>query len=372
STPIVAFYFDRVPLISVPANLVVVPLVSLAVLGILALLSCHAVLPVLGALAGSLVDRLLSLVVHLLTWLGGESMPVLSTAGWFGGPGAPLLLVLALGMTCLLVLAVRYQEARRLLVVTSMIAVNVVLAVIVLSPGDPGCVEVSAHRVPGGVLTVVDWGGDAGCDVVVSGLARKTYRLDERVMLPLLERHGLDRVRRVIVQVAAYDALDDLLRLVAATGRPVLYVPERLRPSIRDVIAQDSTAVAPHTLVFYGDTSLLSSNRGYTLTESHISLRLPDTEVCLAYELDNMDTLCVEGTGGGVLIIGQAWSPAPADWIEWHARGWDIIVCSTIAHRFSDQNADPSLEPDGFFPDYLHILARDGVFRQSLTVSPDR
>ncbi|MCX6833849.1 MAG: ComEC/Rec2 family competence protein, partial [candidate division Zixibacteria bacterium] len=56
SMPIVAYYFDRVPVFGVVANLIIVPIVSLAVIGVLILLAADLIWPLLGSFVGSIVD----------------------------------------------------------------------------------------------------------------------------------------------------------------------------------------------------------------------------------------------------------------------------------------------------------------------------
>ncbi|MCK4574747.1 MAG: ComEC/Rec2 family competence protein, partial [candidate division Zixibacteria bacterium] len=79
SLGLIALYFNRVPVISPVANLFIVPLVSVAVVGTLVLLLADLILPVLGAFVGSLLNAELNLTLWIVTVMGGEGTPLVKT-----------------------------------------------------------------------------------------------------------------------------------------------------------------------------------------------------------------------------------------------------------------------------------------------------
>lgn len=70
SAPITIYYFGEIPLITILSNLFIVPLVSLAVIGIVALLLVNLVWPAVAIIPGMLLDRLLLLINELVVYFG--------------------------------------------------------------------------------------------------------------------------------------------------------------------------------------------------------------------------------------------------------------------------------------------------------------
>jgi len=93
AAPITAHYFGRLSLITVFSNLAIVPLVSLAVIGIVVLILSGAVWPAIAIGPGMVLDRLLSLIDYLVNWFAGwdlaaAQVPMVSgfqTIAWLAG-----------------------------------------------------------------------------------------------------------------------------------------------------------------------------------------------------------------------------------------------------------------------------------------------
>ncbi|MBD3258710.1 DUF4131 domain-containing protein, partial [candidate division GN15 bacterium] len=119
STPIVVVHFQRIPVISVLANLVIVPLVSVAVVAVLILLLADLIWPLLGAFVGSLVDLWLQLVIWVLQSLGGDSLPVISAQGWWSPAWDTPLTVAAYALLILAVFSLNRRFARRWLTIAA-------------------------------------------------------------------------------------------------------------------------------------------------------------------------------------------------------------------------------------------------------------
>ena len=134
STPVVVYHFNRIPLISVVANLLIVPAVSIAVVAVLVLLLAALILPILGTFVGSLVDWWLKILVDLLLAMGGEGLPVIHTEGWLSPDYAAPLVFAAYVVIGLSLFAIASRRARRLLLMTAAPLAVVVLTVAVLGP----------------------------------------------------------------------------------------------------------------------------------------------------------------------------------------------------------------------------------------------
>ncbi len=77
AAPITMFYFGQVPLITVLSNLFIVPLVSVAVIGIVILLLINLAWPAVAIAPGMLLDRLLNLINQLVMFFGDWKITML-------------------------------------------------------------------------------------------------------------------------------------------------------------------------------------------------------------------------------------------------------------------------------------------------------
>jgi len=78
SAPISAYYFGEISLVTVFSNLVVVPLVSLAVVGIVIFLAVYLAWPALAIAPAMLLDRLLQLIMVIVQWFGQWQFSVMT------------------------------------------------------------------------------------------------------------------------------------------------------------------------------------------------------------------------------------------------------------------------------------------------------
>ncbi|MDH4034178.1 MAG: ComEC family competence protein, partial [candidate division Zixibacteria bacterium] len=179
AAPLTAFYFHRVPLISPIANLVIVPLVSLAVVGSLCLLLADLILPLLGAFVGSLLNLLLILILKLLAVFGGEQSQVweVSEPSWLLAVAVYFALVLG-------AMALTKRSARRWLLIGLLLLANVGLVAQIDPTPKGGSLEL--FTVPGGVAALYRQVGNQNGDLVITGLRRKPYPIDAKVLAPAL------------------------------------------------------------------------------------------------------------------------------------------------------------------------------------------
>lgn len=111
STPITLAYFGEASSVTVFSNMIVVPLVSLAVIGIMILLLVAVTLPALAIGPGILLDRLLHLTQEVVSWFARLEWAEIAAPSL---PAAQVILLLA--MVCCLFAAIRHRAARRILV----------------------------------------------------------------------------------------------------------------------------------------------------------------------------------------------------------------------------------------------------------------
>jgi ComEC/Rec2-related protein len=368
STPIVAYHFDRFPVIGLAANLIIVPMVSLGVVGILLLLAADLVWPLLGAFVGSLLNLWLESVVAVLQRLGGENIPIWHTGRLMSSPfSLPGVLLIYL-LIILAAVAVSRRWARKAMLGVVTVAANVIMAVAMAGAFAGADIRLNIEKVPGGAAVLVQADRSTGADLIITRLSRKAYPIDERVLEPMLRRHGVAGLNRLFVLAADYDAVDDILRLAHNWSVDSLFVARRLASSVADLRAGADSARYHGEVVCFGGHSLGAVAHSYELEEGAIRLSLSPS-----FRADIVDHLATEMfessplEAEAVLIVGRRWSPSAHDWIQLYRAGYDRIVCAEFEQPIMSSWPDLELEPDAIPPDFVTDLSRSGPFRISLS-----
>ncbi|MCB2229384.1 ComEC family competence protein [bacterium] len=357
STPLVAFYFERLPLLSVPANLIIVPLVSIGVMGITVLPLIHLVWPILGQFAGSLVDPLLRLSITVLHWFGGEQLPVITITGLLRPPWSHFTVIAAYVLIILAALALSSKPLRR-----SLVFATLSLAVVGATTGaivnlHAQHTRVWVERLPGGVLVLAHDNSGTG-DLVITSVIDRNYPVDERIILPILKRQSVDRLRTIVVLDLPYNAADDVLRLATATRARRLLVPRSLSATFADVLAADS-ADCTFELDSFSGRPPFPDSPGWAVGEGEVHFRQADILVTIVDQV-RQHHLESAVSGGSILIVGRTWSPSPDDWIRLHWAGYQLMVASSVRrHPVESAGADGVIEDEGA-PLYLYDLKKLG------------
>jgi hypothetical protein len=275
SMPLIALYFQRLPVISVVANLIIVPLVSIAVIGIILLLVAHLILPLLGMFVGSLLNQLLNLVVYLLGVLGGENIPLIKVGDL--SPWAVLLFYAYLG---LMVVSLKSRRIRRMTLISLVIIVNIgLVGGLVGSIQQPESTNIYAFTVPGGVAAVVKQSGANDGDLIVMGLAGRDYEIDDRIIVPILEGLEISRINSLFVVSADFDAIDDLVRLVGRYRVETIYVATALEKSFADVVRAIGAEGEAGRVVLFPKSLPTSGDQGYYPSRFGVLANLGSTVV---------------------------------------------------------------------------------------------
>jgi competence protein ComEC len=367
SAPVVAYHFGRLPIIGVAANLVIVPMVSVGVVAVLVLLVADLVLPLLGALVGSVVDAWLRAVIVALTWFGGDHMPRLTVASLTGSDPAVVGVLMLYAVIVSAALAFHSRAARRVTVVLSLLILNAGLLTVATGLGRHSGTSVEFHSVPGGVAGLISGATPQGHDLILTGLSRRAYDLDERVLEPLLQSRGVDSLRYLVALEADFAVLDDLARLAQTWRVKAVYLSHHLEASWLDAVSPEASAQAEMPVRFFGgripDDELIE---GLRLVEGAVIVRAGERKIVF---VDRLKTGRLEPATTGIrrtLVIGDTWSPAPADWIRLREAGFGTIVCS----RFEQTGPgwpDDELNPDLIPPEFVKDLSHLGTWRLRLT-----
>ncbi len=281
STPIIAYYFGVVPVVSVLANLVIVPIVSFAVVGILILLSAHIILPSLGLFVGGVMNMILQFVLYLLEMFGGDSPPVINT-----GHVELWVIFVAYGLLLSIIFGLRYTYARRIVVWIIVLSLQVVLiGVVVDSAGATTEPEISTTKVPGGYISLLTPANSSDAVLVISGLSRREYDIGERIIAPFVRALGVARIPRMIVFSADFDMIDDLLKLSQPMGIDSIFVAGKLYGSFRQVADQQIESGLAHIIKLPSALPDLGGNNRLSVSSSGIVLIQDSVKIAMVSEL---------------------------------------------------------------------------------------
>jgi competence protein ComEC len=365
STPLILFYFQRFPLVSLVANLVIVPIVSVGVIAAMVLLVADLIWPILGMLVGSFVDLWLRGVLAALKFFGSSEAPVwksdfLSRSDW--GPWLAGLFYLAL---ILWVVSWQRLWARRTLVVLSVMAVNVALATGLAVSLHARTLEVRIERVPGGLAVLTSPDQSSPADLIVTGLSHSTGSSGGAVLESILGRAGITRLHRLIVLGADYDAVRDLLRLARELRVDSVYVRHDLDRMVEDLKVRGDSAVFSGPLLFFGDVKPQVTGSGCYLGGDGVCLLRGTLRVEIAARASSAIPTNLSPENNNVLVIGSRWKPKADDWIRLRKAGYDQIICADFEQPGQTPWPDAELDPDAIPPDYLVDLSRTGSARLS-------
>lgn len=371
STPVVAYYFGRIPVISVFANLVIVVMVSVGVVGILVLLVLDLIWPLLGLMVGSLVNIWLNLVVTVLVWMGGENIPVILTWSLLEGPAGPWWVLSLYALIVLGGFAVSHKKARRAALVLLLLVCNLALAGAALSDDRDDSLEVRFTSVPGGLAATVRNPSTDRVDLVITGLRDKPYPIDERILQPWLERRGVGVINRMFVLTADYDTIDDLLRLAERAGCRRLLINSGLNPSFRDQLRLADGIEGDLEIVCLRGIEPATDTVGYVQQHGGLCLQTPTSRLVFVARLRE-EHLALAGPAAETwLAVGQKWTGSANDWVRLHRRGFSRIICSEFEQASPAAYFDPALEPDSDPPDYCHDLSTEGNLLLRLPISSE-
>ncbi len=153
SIPILAYYFGEFSSVTVISNLIIVPAVSLAVVGIVILLLCYFIYPPLAEIPGMVLDFLLQWTNSAVMWFGHWDFAVIQV------PGVSFISVtIALIGVCLAAAAVGKLFFRRLTVLYIL-----VLSIIFLIP------DLSATSLPPASIKILNAGNNHAVIINASG-----------------------------------------------------------------------------------------------------------------------------------------------------------------------------------------------------------
>ena len=146
-------------------------------MGVLILLLLDFVLPVMGMFFGSLLDSFMQLVLYFLSLFGEEQSVIVNT-----GDISVLAVILFYGLLVLAAFSMSSKLLRRVTVFATAIVISIALLSSLVSASfrsNDFC-TVDIFNIPGGIAILIYQNQSQVPDLIISGLTRKPYPIDER------------------------------------------------------------------------------------------------------------------------------------------------------------------------------------------------
>jgi len=330
STPLIAFYFGRVPAISVVANLVIVPLSSLAVVGVLLLLVSNLVWPMLALFFGSLIDSFLKIVVMFLEFFGGEQSLLVQT-----GDLSVLAVILIYSFIIILPLAIFNKMARRVIVMMIIIVLNMTAAFsIVAASTDKGNTRhLDTFKIPGGLAVLVYQSESSLPDLVITGINYEDYPIEERVCSTVFASLKVKKISRIFVLSAEYGAMDDLLRLAYKMSVREMLIDQRLMISYTDITNHLPTLIANLKIEPFSASSNGERRSGFFPSKNGLIINFGNSEVFVVNDLSPLSVLLGESITNRelkALIVGNSGSIENEELEAIEPGRFSTVICSDL------------------------------------------
>lgn len=333
---LIGLYFKQIPLLSPIANLFIVPLVSIAVIGVLVLLVADFILPLLGLFVGSFLNLLLELTVYIVEIFGAETMPLISVYDWtiMGVYGLYVVLFM-LPFT----LFSKMNRRRTLFIV--LIFINVfVFEQTIAAFTVPNTVDVLTFSVPGGNIAIVN-PKESEVDVIINGIKAKAYAIDEKIILPKLKKEKISKINKLIVLKSDFSAIDDLLRIAVKYDVNAIYLPKEIENSFLDQIKNLKIDKLSHKLVRLQKGTTKFGDSGYRFHEKGFSLTVADYNITFIDKISPAHLKLFSNDYKEILVIGSNWNISLNDYLMLKDLQYEKIICSKIAqvNTISDKEA---------------------------------
>lgn len=272
SAPITAYYFGEISLVTVFSNLVIVPLVSASVIGIVVLLLAEFAFPGAGIFPGMLMDRLLGLINELVLWFGKWKFAAATTSSF---PAAYVYIFLA-GVT-IAMLAINNRFMRRVLALFVVIVGLYVLTSAVFT-SSPKFSDIEVYNM-GTTQTVIINRGDG--IVIFWGQRRSGRDSFSADLLPYLKRRNRPFPGYFVFMEPRYRT-EYRLDNIAGTGSGSDFWP----------LVKNSENGEPTVWTSYPPYSDISNDSGFSFhpSDGAIIIRFPDSAgVLFAEDVANLD-----------------------------------------------------------------------------------
>jgi len=292
SMPLSSYYFHRIPLIGFLSNLVIVPLVSITVVGELILLFVSSIFTAGGQFVGALLNPLFTLTIILLRSFSSSTGQLLSL------PQLSSILLIAIYLFLLMAgAAFRHKSFRRLAIIYTLVVLNIGLF-IGLFERIPGS-RIKIFHNPGGLLAIVESGSS---HLIISGLPRRDYAITEKVIIPDLQDRKIPKTD-IFALSSDYQTLNEAITLQMGGYTDKLFIPLEGRALFLDQFGTLSPDAATPSVVYYGPNDTIPDLEipyGH-LSEGQICYKFGAAKVLLTLDLSCALNLVLDGQGDSAI-----------------------------------------------------------------------
>ncbi len=324
SAPVIAFYFQKIPLVSVIANLIIVPLVSIALVGVLVLLVAALIHPLLGQFVGSLLDVLMSFIIKLLIFFNGDERMI-----WETGEFSVSYVILYFIITVLIVMSLYKTKIRRLTVISLLVILNIGFGYKIISPYfESESNRLIAFNLPGGMGLLHIDPVSRSSTMIVNGLYKKDYPIDEVIIRPMLIHYSIEKINNVYVLSSQYKAAEDLMNLMATHQGDTMFVNEPLLNMFYDIKQLSGNdlinEITVEPIIKLTGSANLQADRIYNFKTDSINLSFVEN-ISECKDLRDFER--------GILCISSKVKMSHYDNLMSVLGYFDMVICSNIEQQ---------------------------------------
>ncbi len=242
SLPMSAYYFQRMPIISFVSNLIIVPLVSLTVIGEMVVLLSALALPLAGSFFGAMLNPIIVSIIAILEFFGSETTAMLLS---FRLPGI-ILLVYYVILAAVFV-AINSKPARRVLVF--MLLGTAILTIGIPALAEKEDVKIELFSISRGIIAVKQSFPE---QVVLCNLPLKEYYIAEKIIEPYLQSRGIS-APTIIALTPEYATIREVVYFAGKGLGREIYVPRSAMKVAIDIAGIGPEDIKTGFFIFYED-----------------------------------------------------------------------------------------------------------------------
>lgn len=275
--PMSAFYFHRLPMISFVSNLFIVPLVSIVVIGEVAILLATFLLPLFGSFVGSLVEPFIQLTLWLLNYFGSENIAMVQAFEL-----SSFQLIIYYLMLIYLAFSISVRQSRRILIISCLILANIALFNHLLT--EKFDYRVTLFSSSGGIVALTETDKTF---LVLSDLPLKNYNITEKTALPFLDNRNIQNYS-IVALSNDYPTIKEVLFLLKQNDSVDAYIPVSAGNLFFDISSESSLSIDGSRVKQYD-----KNNAPGKLSRNQILLN----NQLMIYNFDSLNLLFFNSTG---------------------------------------------------------------------------
>ncbi len=330
SIGLIGLYFKQIPLLSPIANLFIVPLVSVAVIGVLVLLVADFILPLLGLFVGSFLNLIIEFTVYVVNIFGSDKMPLISVHDWTIAGVCGLYVILFM-----IPFAIFSKSNRRKLLFVVLLFVNLIAAKHAIAAFESSnSLDLLCFNIPGGNISIVQ-PKNREVDIIVNSIQGKTYRIDEKIIIPKLKQWNIFKIDKLIVLNTDFSAIDDLLRIAKTYDVREMYITEKNEHSFLDQINNTDKDFLSTKLIILQKGTMPIGESGYLLQDDGFSVIFHGYKITFVDKISSVHLKTFSRGYKQILVLGSTWNISRNDFLVLKDLRYEKIICSKIAHSKS-------------------------------------